>query len=74
MIKAQNKGKFAVDIEFDLCGNCGTCAAVCPENVLHLGTTALVADNDECTGCNYCIISCPTDALKLIKRGERADA
>ena len=70
MNRAKYKGKFVIDIEFDLCGECGACVAVCPENVLHLGPTNLTSDDDECTGCNYCIISCPSDALQLLKREE----
>jgi len=70
MSSVKYKGKFAIDIEFDMCGQCGACVAVCPENVLHLGPVRLSYDNDECTGCKYCIISCPSDALKLSKREE----
>ncbi|MCP4582007.1 MAG: 4Fe-4S dicluster domain-containing protein [candidate division Zixibacteria bacterium] len=68
MTTKQKKGNFAIDIEYGLCGNCGACVAVCPENVLHLGTVMLTSDNDDCTGCKHCIIFCPADALKLLKR------
>ena len=67
------KGNFKIEIDYSLCGNCGACVAVCPENVLHLGTMRLSSDDDECTGCNFCIISCPSDALKLKKLTGRED-
>ncbi|MCD6162868.1 MAG: 4Fe-4S binding protein [candidate division Zixibacteria bacterium] len=64
---------FEIEIDFSRCGNCGVCVAVCPENVLHLGTVMLSADNDECTGCNCCIITCPADALLLIEQSGEND-
>jgi NAD-dependent dihydropyrimidine dehydrogenase PreA subunit len=73
MKKTAKKGKFRIEIIYEQCGNCGACVAVCPENVLHLTSIMLIADNDECTGCKYCIITCPSDALKLHKKGGKAD-
>jgi NAD-dependent dihydropyrimidine dehydrogenase PreA subunit len=68
------KGNFAIEINHPLCGECGACVAVCPENILHLGTLDLISDDDDCTGCNFCIITCPSDALKLIKLSENESA
>jgi NAD-dependent dihydropyrimidine dehydrogenase PreA subunit len=68
MAKVQKKGNYAIEIDYSLCGNCGACVAVCPENVLHLGTVMLTSDDDECTGCKHCIITCPSDALILQKK------
>ena len=74
MAKVTKKGGYAIAIDYSLCGNCGACVAVCPENVLHLGTVMLTSDDDECTGCKHCVIICPSDALKLTKTGEGDDA
>lgn len=60
------KGNFIIDVNYGLCNNCGACVAVCPEDVLHLGTLMLSADNGRCSGCKWCIITCPADALKLL--------
>jgi len=67
----EKKGRFKIEISYSQCGNCGACVAVCPENVLHLGTIMLNVDNDECTGCKKCIIICPADALKLLRETGR---
>lgn len=61
------KGSYKIDIDYGMCGNCGACVAVCPENVLHLGPIMLVSDDDECNGCRSCMITCPADALRLMK-------
>jgi NAD-dependent dihydropyrimidine dehydrogenase PreA subunit len=74
MAQVTKKGSYEIAIDYSLCGNCGACVAVCPENVLHLGTVMLTSDDDECTGCKHCIITCPSDALKLTKTGGGDDA
>ncbi len=71
MKAVSKKGKFEIDIDHYLCGICGACVAVCPENALYLGTDLLKSDDEGCTGCNYCIITCPSDALALKKYIER---
>jgi len=60
-------GEFTIEIDYSLCGNCGACVAVCPENVFHLTAERLLVDNDECIGCNYCIVTCPTGTLTLLR-------
>ena len=70
MIKQQKKGRYGIEVDYNLCCNCGACVAVCPEDVLHLGPVMLTSDDDECTGCKRCIITCPADALQLLKNPE----
>ncbi|MFQ5887836.1 MAG: Coenzyme F420 hydrogenase/dehydrogenase, beta subunit C-terminal domain [Candidatus Hydrothermarchaeales archaeon] len=45
----------------DLCSGCGTCAGVCPEDVIAVNDfPKLVGD---CTNCGYCLIQCPRSFL-----------
>lgn len=65
MIKAADRKHFHILVDFNKCGNCGACVAVCPEDVLHLDQLRLVSKDENCTGCKFCIITCPADALVL---------
>ncbi len=51
----------------DLCCGCGTCAAVCPENVVTVNDFPKLVG--ECTDCGFCLDQCPrsyfdTDAIE----------
>jgi len=65
MKAAVRKGKFRIEINYALCGNCGACVAVCPSEALHLGPIMLTPINENCIGCKFCIITCPAYALVL---------
>lgn len=41
----------------DLCCGCGTCEAVCPDNVIEVGEYPDLVG--KCTDCGYCLIQCP---------------
>lgn len=41
----------------DICSGCGTCAAVCPEDVINVGEFPRLTG--KCTNCGYCLIQCP---------------
>lgn len=45
----------------DLCSGCGTCAAVCPENVIAVNDFPKLVG--KCTNCGYCLIQCPRSYL-----------
>ncbi len=45
----------------DLCSGCGTCAAVCPENVIVVNDFPKLVG--KCTNCGYCLIQCPRSYL-----------
>ncbi len=41
----------------DICSGCGTCAAVCPEDVVEVGEFPKLVG--KCTNCGYCLLQCP---------------
>ncbi|MFQ5974901.1 MAG: Coenzyme F420 hydrogenase/dehydrogenase, beta subunit C-terminal domain [Candidatus Hydrothermarchaeales archaeon] len=45
----------------DLCSGCGTCAAVCPEDVITVNDFPNLVG--KCTNCGYCLIQCPRSFL-----------
>jgi len=49
----------------DLCSGCGTCAAVCPEDVIVVNEFPKLVG--KCTNCGYCLIQCPRSYLPLDK-------
>jgi L-aspartate semialdehyde sulfurtransferase ferredoxin len=61
----EKEARFAIEINYSKCCNCGACVAVCPTETLHLNQIMLTAQNENCTGCKFCIITCPSDALVL---------
>ena len=55
-------------INKDKCSLCGTCADICPEDVLFLdldGESPRVVYPDECWHCASCVIDCPQEAVRL---------
>ncbi|MGB7061079.1 MAG: 4Fe-4S binding protein [Candidatus Zixiibacteriota bacterium] len=58
-------------IDFELCGDCGGCVAVCSPGALELSSSGLKIKHEECTLCESCAIFCPTGALVIDSvRGE----
>lgn len=53
------------DIFQRLCNQCGECATVCPESVIHMenGYPTLEVEYAHCTLCGKCQSACPTIAL-----------
>ncbi len=49
----------------ELCGECGGCVAVCPDDALVLESIGLLEIAGACTSCRLCIITCPSRALAL---------
>jgi len=58
-----------IHIDEELCGYCGSCVAVCPENIIVLVDTHLKIDREECIECGRCLKGCPVGALSLEKKG-----
>jgi thioredoxin reductase/Pyruvate/2-oxoacid:ferredoxin oxidoreductase delta subunit len=57
-------------IDLDLCVGCGTCAHVCPFNVLEIvNEKAIAARLGDCTGYAACVAECPTDAIVMVPGG-----
>ena len=56
----------AIQIDQELCTNCGTCVEVCIMDILQEGEeTPRVAYPDECWYCGACMMDCPVDAIKM---------
>jgi ferredoxin len=64
MVKSRNT---FVKIDRDSCDLCGTCVAVCPENVIRMSAYFLEIDHSGCTRCQKCIWVCPVSSLEMIE-------
>ncbi|MBM3237400.1 4Fe-4S dicluster domain-containing protein [Candidatus Poribacteria bacterium] len=47
----------------ELCCYCGSCVAVCPQNIIELIDTYLKIDHQKCINCTICVKGCPMGAL-----------
>lgn len=64
----RGKNKMPPVIDEEKCVGCGTCAQICPLDVLkyHKETrTVTVRYPDECWHCRACAIDCPKGAIQL---------
>lgn len=55
-------------IDKDKCSSCGTCADICPMDVLYLSKENDLPEvkyPEECWHCNACKLDCPEEAIKL---------
>jgi ferredoxin len=60
--------KRAIELDHDLCFDCGACLSLCPTDALHLTDDKTVElDENKCIYCELCVPSCPVRALKLSK-------
>ena len=55
----------AAEIDFELCTNCGTCAANCPSAAIAYRDGKLSVEEDLCIYCCACIRNCPTGAVQI---------
>ncbi|MGB9703096.1 MAG: 4Fe-4S dicluster domain-containing protein [Candidatus Micrarchaeia archaeon] len=54
-------------IDSKKCIGCGTCVAVCPNQVFEMKNGKSVAVHSEkCVLCQACIMNCPVGAIKII--------
>ena len=58
-------------IKPDLCARCGTCAGVCPANVIESDENAYPALRGKCIECGICTASCPGSDLDLEAMSQR---
>jgi len=54
-----------IDINYNLCDVCGTCASVCPVNAIEIFEKYITINNETCTLCRNCVEICPVEALTL---------
>jgi len=52
-----------IQIDQKLCDKCGTCAGVCPVNVITISRTQISINHKECIDCRRCTWVCPVHAL-----------
>lgn len=54
--------------DLSLCIGCGSCAKVCPMDVMYLDADhgkSVIAYVQQCITCGQCWINCPTDSIGL---------
>lgn len=57
-----------VVIDEDLCTGCGACTAMCPKQILHVGSDTdicQVTDETQCDKLRGCERVCPSGAIKI---------
>lgn len=60
--------KRAIELDRDLCFDCGACLSLCPTSALYTTDDKSVElDENKCIYCELCVPSCPVRALKLSK-------
>ncbi len=60
--------KRAIQLDRDLCFDCGACLSLCPIGALYITDDKSVElDDNKCIYCGLCVPSCPVRALKLSK-------
>lgn len=56
---------YFVEIDPDLCLECGTCVTRCQMEALRVDGTATKVLLDRCIGCGLCVSTCPSEAIRL---------
>lgn len=60
--------KRAIQLDHDICFDCGACISLCPTGALSYEEDKSVElDETKCIYCELCVPSCPVRALKLSK-------
>ena len=60
--------KRAIQLDRDLCFDCGACLSICPSGALRQKEDKTVElDENKCVYCELCVPSCPARALRLSK-------
>ena len=53
------------------CMGFGTCAAVCPQNAIHINNGVAIVDQRSCIGCGLCAKECPHHLIELIPLNQK---
>jgi len=60
------KNVTTLNLNKDICTNCGMCINVCPQEVFEFNNSRLVIiDKDRCMECGACEKNCPVNALSV---------
>jgi ferredoxin len=54
-----------LQLDTNLCGQCGGCVAVCSIGALELFSSGMMIKNKLCNLCENCVVFCPVGALKI---------
>lgn len=55
-----------INLDEDLCVNCGLCTSVCPTQALTMSyEDKLVFDSEKCVACQMCVTCCPMRAMSV---------
>lgn len=55
-----------INIDYDKCTGCGTCAAECPHNLIHIENERIFIENIlDCSLCKICEKVCEEEAIKI---------
>jgi len=55
-----------MQVNSELCSNCGVCVEACPVEAIHLVDTGAMFDDELCTQCEVCVDACPNGAITSI--------
>ena len=53
------------------CLGLGSCAAVCPQNAIHIRNGLAWVDERRCVGCGLCVKACPKELIELVPEHNR---
>jgi NAD-dependent dihydropyrimidine dehydrogenase PreA subunit len=52
-------------VDSQLCGGCGNCVEVCPNEAIEIVDDKAVVNDDECLDCGACEGECPHEAITM---------